>query len=355
MTQPQPFDSVFELERTLGATWPNIRAGYDDTVTLHEQLREEVRPHRREDASIVVLGSLGRYEVSGESDIDWTYLVDGLADLKHQSTAFQVGAGIARVGLKEPGKEGIFGNIAFSHGIIQHIGGQEDTNANLTRRLLLLSESKCIGERRAYDSVIRTLLERYLTGDDGWMRKRTPNGVPRFLQNDISRYWRTIAVDFAYKQWTRDNDGWGLKSTKLRFSRMLIYASGLLYCFSLADDVWKDSGLTGTDRKLSAIAHLWSLTNRTPLDILAEAFMSAASLRTAAGEVFNAYDAFLGILRNKEQRDALLTLRPEDADDRELFRHVRELGRQFRRSLTVMFFENNDTKYPQLIKEYGVF
>ena len=83
-------------------------------------------------------------------------------------------------------------------GLIHEIGGEDDNNRNTTRRLLLLLESRAIGREDAYKRVVRSILERYLLEDRGFWRG-TQYRVPRFLQNDFARYWRTLAVDFAYK------------------------------------------------------------------------------------------------------------------------------------------------------------
>lgn len=50
--------------------------------------------------------------------------------------------------------------------------------------------------------------------------------VPRFLLNDIVRYWRTVTVDFVEKQRGQAGHGWGLRNAKLRMSRKLIFATG---------------------------------------------------------------------------------------------------------------------------------
>jgi len=358
MPQSELFGSVFELERRCGASWPHIHTAFEAGLALHERLREITAGEPRDDAAIVVFGSVGRFEVTSGSDIDWTYLVDGQADAKHQAAAARVSAAIEAL-KKEPGAEGLFGNIVFSHNLVQYIGGETDTNANLTRRILLLLESRPIGRREAYDRVIKAVLERYLTNDRGWMHAKTPSKVPSFLHNDIARYWRTVTVDFAYKQWTRDNRGWALRNAKLRMSRKLTYAAGLLYCFSLAEGLWPDAATLGNGpaRKLKAIERLFWLSDRTPLDLLADAFVRA-EMPSHAETCFEAYDRFLAILQDEHRRERLKCLTVEAADDDEIFQEVRGIGHQFQGALTDFFIgpgESPTNPYPPLTRIYGVF
>ena len=239
---------------------------------------------------------------------------------------------------------------------MHYIGGRDDTNANLTRRVLLLLESRPIGRREAYDRVLRAILDRYLSGDHGWIHDRSPFGVPRFLHNDISRYWRTVTVDFAYKQWSRRNEGWALRSAKLRMSRKLTYAAGLLYCFALANN---DASPTSADpdpkRKLEAIELLGNLTASTPLDLLATAFMTSPSLRPAANQALSAYDEFIAILDDPADRDHLKTLPPDRGDADSRYQRVRAIGREFQAGLNVLFFDDTSTSFPIWTREYGVF
>jgi len=355
MSQPDAFALVFDLERRLGASWTHIHAAHEGTARLHAALTDATASQHGSDTSIVALGSAGRFEFTDRSDIDWVLLIDGQADLAHQKQIASIASTVAGLASKEVGPEGTFGKMASSHDLVQYIGGGDDSNANLTRRMLLLLESRPLGNTAAYDRVVRVILERYLTGDHGWIRGRATGGVPRFLLNDVMRYWRTIAVDYAYKQWTRDKEGWALRSAKLRLSRKLIFASGLISCFSLAGESWAaDPSVAQDERKLKGIEKLSAVSAQAPLDRLAGAFAAASVQDGFVRQAFDSYDSFLGILSDGPKRTHLKELASDEADGDDSWAEITALGRTFQESLDALFFDG-DGPYPQLIRRYGVF
>src|SRR6266852_5683785 len=91
------FSSVLELETKLGSQWPNIRAAKERTIDLHTKLATTIGDAIDPDASVVVVGSAGRYEVNEGSDTDWTYLVDGQAKTIYQAEALKVADAVERV------------------------------------------------------------------------------------------------------------------------------------------------------------------------------------------------------------------------------------------------------------------
>ena len=310
-----------------------------------------------EDTSLVVFGSLARGEWTSGSDLDWTYLIDGGANSDH----LRISQGIRRV-LKDneygdPGPSGTFGSMAFSHDIVHQIGGQNDTNKNTTQRVLLLLESRPTGDKKgAHDRVISAVINRYVEED---VHPLDPSGkqyrVPRFLLNDIVRFWRTMAVDFASKQRDREGEGWGLRNAKLRMSRKLIFASGLLVCFGAALDpeLQKRISTDEDDIKLNLANHIRNRVRLTPLEILASFVEQYGVPVSIAKELFDAYAEFLRVLDDRNCRESLKALRASDSRTDPTFKRIREISASFDHALDHIFFEHN--LVAPLTRKYGVF
>jgi predicted nucleotidyltransferase len=346
-----------QLEQRLKADWRNIARAQALAEAKRAELQLELAGLDSEDTSIVVSGSLGRDEFTSGSDIDWTLLIDGSADPKHHDVFQQIDTIVRRHSVKEPGAEGTFGAMVFSHELIHEIGGEDDTNRNTTRRLLLLLESRVVGRGDAYRRVVRAILSRYLFEDRGFWRSSGAHRVPHFLLNDVARYWRTIAVDFAYKLRKRSGKGWAIRNIKLRLSRKLIYVSGLLSCYrchlDFSDADW--AGISGDQARHNEIVeHLETVCGETPLEIVADVLLRYPHLDRAASMIFGAYNEFLGILADDAKRKHLEELREADADSDEVYQQARILSHQFRDGLLALFFDV-DSGLDAMTKTYGVF
>jgi predicted nucleotidyltransferase len=344
------------LEKRLSANWSHLTTANTLAEKKRLQLRDDLRGMDSEDTSVVVFGSLGRNEFTEASDIDWTLLVDGFADPKHLEVAREIAEKVRALSAKEVGREGLFGSMAFSHDLVHQIGGEDDTNRNATRRILLLLESRVIGRDEAYERVINQVLNRYVSEDHGFVKGIGKFHIPRFLLNDFARNWWTMAVDFAYKKRTRLGKGAAIRNIKLRFSRKLIYVSGLLTCFGchMELDAIKASGICpGKGAAPDCVDCLSRRLNRTPIEILAEAFLHLPHLDETAKKIFNAYDGFLGILADETSRSCLEDL-DSDSYENKIFSDARELSHEFRDGLIDLFFDTNSQMY-ELTKNYGVF
>ncbi len=357
MTLDNEKHPIDELQERLGADWKMIAKAREHAVTSRARLKEKLSGLDSEDTSIVVFGSLARDEFTSGSDIDWTLLVDGQASPEHLDNVLEITKYVREVEGKPPGQEGTFEGLASSHDLIHKIGGSDDTNRNTTQRILLLLESATIGRRDAHDRVVKNVLRRYVEEDYGLMRLSGPFYIPRFLQNDIARYWRTVAVDFAYKQRQREDKGWALRVTKLRMSRKLTYVSGLLTCFSCHFELFKGSKDTfdESSRALAIVEYLFNYSQKTPLEILAHVLNRFPHLDELARDLFDTYNEFLEMLDDEQKRDYLKNLQRDKITDDQIYEDTRRLGHNFQDSLTKLFLEENDTPLFEMTKAYGVF
>lgn len=344
------------LAKALGTVFPAISGARSDSDRVLDELRLLANGLLPADASIVFYGSLARREWTTGSDVDWTLLVDGQADQKYRSIATEFRRRLDQSGKKHPGPTGIFGNVSFSHELIDCIGGERDTNTNTTRRILLLLESAAFSRMDAHQRVVRGLADRYLDSERGFL---TETGrrykVPRFLLNDVVRYWRTVCVDYVNKQWERGGDGWALRNIKLRFSRKLMFAAGLLMCFSARlDEGPEDSGLFKDEAgaKKAVRERLISLIGTPPLDMICRR-LSAGPADTAR-RVLTAYDGFLAHLGDPSIRAELAALSESEANGSTAFRDLRDRSRDFQEGLTQLFFDDHPT-LAELTRKCGVF
>ena len=300
---------------------------------------------------------MAREEMTSESDLDWTLLLDKSVDPADIGTTQRIASLIHQAKFAEPGKANTCGSMTSSHSLVHDIGGQDDTNANTTRRVLLLLESYAPASRDAYDRVRRHILHRYVEDDYGLSFGSGQMIVPRFLLNDLSRYWRTVTVDFVHKQRADAGGKWALRNAKLRMSRKLIFAAGLLVCFQCHLDLAADQARRelrnregGSPQLIRYLEQQFSLT---PLEILAGSARQHGKPETAR-LLFDSYNAFLALLDNREKRKVLQDLEPSQARTNQVFEAVREISHQFQDGLTRLFFRDKPELY-DLTEFYGVF
>ncbi|MDR5727779.1 MAG: nucleotidyltransferase domain-containing protein [Terriglobia bacterium] len=349
--------SVEDLAKQLGADWPFILRGRENSRIEFDGIKEACKALVMPDTSLVVFGSLARGEFTDGSDIDWTLLVDGITIPQHLTVARQISEALAKLESKEPGRTGTFGNMASSHSLIHCIGGEDDTNTNTTRRSLLLLEARPVGDDEAFNRVRNNILKRYLEEDLGLWRSSTVQKVPHFLLNDFARYWRTMAVDFADKQHDRFHEGFALRNIKLRLSRKLLYISGLLACFRCQLDFPNDQERIAFFNRVNSVevaSYLRNLLDKTPLDLTAETLTLYTDKVKAVGELFGAYEDFLGVLSDKSGRTHLEALTPDQLETDAAYASARAISHRFAEAVQSIFL-NSDNRIGELTIRYGVF
>jgi hypothetical protein len=350
--------SVEVLAEKLGRSWPAIAKAKnqaDGRIQQIRQLMHEAAPQEgsidSEDITLVVFGSLARKEWTSGSDLDWTLLIDGQADQGHAEAGRRMAALLSNGGFTPPGRTGMFGNLAFSHSLIHEIGGQDDTNRNTTQRMLLLLESLPINRAEAHDRVVRGIIERYLENDFRGFRLK----VPRFLLNDVHRFWRTMCVDYASKYRERAAEGWAIRNVKLRMSRKLIFAAGLITCYNCDPD-WaaqRDSDLARQPTVDRMVEYLLAFVRRRPLDVVAEA-LGELPKGEIASTLLDTYDQFLARLDDPTRREHLQKLPPEEAETDRPYAEIQDCCGRFEKALEDIFFDEHPY-LARLTRKYGVF
>ena len=326
----EPAGALAQLAVAGGAGFPHLTRAREYTAT---ELERRASALARLDAAVVLFGSWGREELTSQSDDDWAVLGDG-ADPSVLDRCREVLGGAER----EPGQQDLFGVAFTCDELTRNIGLDADTNTNLTRRMLLLLESRPVAGHDEHARCFAQVLNAYLGHG---VRDYRP---PRFLLTDLIRYWRTICVDFEGKRrgagGSGDDPKYAARNAKLRTSRKVLFAGGLLPVLLCHLHPGEEiAGFLGAQFAAPAT------------DRLAHAFLSYDE-GDAGQRALGAYDRWIGLLADPAARSELESLTRADAEQSAVFREARRLGDELEAGLLTLLF---DTPLRALVREYGVF
>jgi hypothetical protein len=330
-----PAGALDRLAEAAGASFPNLTRAREYTAAeLGTRAHQLAGVGVDEGLAVVLFGSWGRGELTEQSDDDWAVLADPGAP--GVAAALDASRRVLGVAEREPGPQEFFG-IAFScDELVANIGLDADSNANLTRRMLLMLESRAVVGSDAHARCFAQVLDAYL----GYgVRDYRP---PRFLLNDLIRYWRTICVDFEGKRRGAQGDDpkYATRNAKLRTSRKVLFAGGLLPV--LLCHMRTAAEMPGfLTRQLRA----------PPTDRLAAAFLQQGAVAEGV-RALSAYDRWIGLLGRPDARAELARLRESDREGSELFAAIREIGDELQRGLLALLYE---TGLSPLTRWYGLF
>lgn len=340
-----------------GRDWTHIFSGEELAQNHINSLKSSINhghiPLLVSDVDLIVFGSIARNECTSKSDVDWTLLIDGQANVDHPEFANFIRHKIDEINIPQPTTGGAFGQVTYSHELVHNIGGEEDTNRNITRRILLLLESYRISpsgtspnQLTAYGRIVRAVIEQYIKNDSGFYSDRVSESkVPRFLLNDIVRYWRTMCVDFAYKQKEQQGQKWALRNIKLRMSRKLIFVKGLLMCYRSYKKDWD----VDTIRNM-----LINGVSMQPLSYILDVLLESSASEKNIVQLYDAYNKFLSMLSDDDFRISLEEMGMRDVYKKEDFIEARKISDDFQQALTGIFFEEG-TLLKEFTIKYGIF
>ena len=286
------------------------------------ELRSSVGSAVPPGAVVVACGSFARREACAASDLDYFAIALDASVPEDAAWAPRLREAIGRIVPVEPAQGGPFAAVERLPDMVRNLGGQDDTNQRLTRRMLFLLEGEPLGDASGFGHARRVLLDRYIAARVG------PGMLPLFLLNDLIRYYRTIAVDYEYKTAEADKP-WGLRNLKLVFSRKLLYAGGL---FAVAET--RDGPAT------AKVARLEELLALPPLERL-----GAICGARAVEPVLDRYDYFLARLAEPGVRRHLERLTRRERGD-PVFRDLKDAGYAFTRDLQHLFQTTFDRDHP---------
>lgn len=283
-----------------------------------------------ENFDIVAFGSIARGEMSQGSDFDWLVIAGTYSKEPDDFTHYRRAAEFARerLGADEPGQSGLFGSVIGASELVNTIGLEEDTNLHHSRRVLLLEESVSLLHRQRHKQLREAVTARYLHDQFNEVGK-----VPRFLVNDVLRYWRTVAVDYQAKRWQEiEGRKWGLRLLKLRSTRKLTCAGTVAALLHPA--------LVGEAPTVGRLLESWGAP---PIARLAawHSLLTGDGL-AALSEVLQLADDFMGWFAREDMRRMAGSVRhPREADSGSDLHRAYQATHQLDDALKRMFLSND--------------
>ncbi|MEP1933395.1 MAG: hypothetical protein ABJJ37_19140, partial [Roseibium sp.] len=256
-------------------------------------------------------GSVARREYTSGSDIDHFFLSTvpestQEVDLSAEESEFR--SVLEGKGLKMPASGGVFEGALNADKLLSPIGGDNDTNKTLTRRMLFLLEGEWIFNQKAFEELRVKLISQYVADS------LDQDKLALYLLNDIIRYWRTICIDFEHKT-SGGKKPRALRLAKLRMSRMLLCFAGMVAVAEASD--------LPPNEKRERLVELFSQQGIGRLEgILSDEFSSAKLL----------YGQFLSSLDDSNFRSKL-NLDGDEGMQTPEFEKMTELARKFKSEL----------------------
>ena len=267
-------------------------------------------------------GSFARREASPESDLDFFAICANAEQIEStRGQLVRISPQLLKIAGRPPAKGGAFGEVDDLDSILRNIGGDDDHNQKITRRVLLLLEGEWLCNEQLFQSCRYGLLKKYIRPSI------TSHQLALFLLNDVIRYYRTMCVDFEFKT-TEIEKPWATRNIKLVFSRKLLYFSGVLAVAETMQHSYEE--------KLRILAELLSMpVVERVLAVCGEPAFRALEL----------YDSFLGEFAKREVRTELDKIREDDRTT-EPFRRLKDDGHHFSWRLMSLFKQTYDLSHP---------
>ncbi|WP_133057330.1 nucleotidyltransferase domain-containing protein [Mycolicibacterium iranicum] len=287
---------------------------------------------------VVAFGSLARQEYTPASDVDYLVLVNGIHDPGAPRALLEVvkrvvaeEAAADGTGTKQPGTSGLFGRAIGVFDIINQVGLEGDTNSTHTIRMEIIQESISLLNEELHSKIVGSTLGRYISLFD--VPRDSP---PRFLLNDMLRYWRQITVDYQAKAPVGGQEPKAvLRYLKLLTTRKNFIASSILPLIAPRDDEepWE--------------SYLMDLYATPPLARLAAVTRGApGAVLDAVRTVFSTIDLFIQRTDSAEKRQQFAEIPWDKRRDDPGYIELRAAARDLQEAFEYMFLD-----WPEVAKK----
>lgn len=230
-----------------------------------EQLGDERDAALGTHTTVYVTGSCGRGDMGAASDLDpYVVCVDAATfPVRAENAADFIAAAlrhaVERVGLPALDADGEFARLVTAESLFEHLGSKLDDQTDaLTKRMLLLLESRPLVNREAYDRLVGKTINAY------WKNaEQHPNDyLPIVLVNDIVRYWRIVLLNHESRLREKSKKAMLLPPEEMALRRYSSYKLRVPRCLSC----------------FSALAYLLALTQTEPAHVRREDIILMAGM-----------------------------------------------------------------------------
>lgn len=236
--------------------------------------------------TIFSAGSYARLEASEYSDIDMFFLYDGRRTDRHEPRTEDLrlfGALIEMVeqmGFPKFSNDCQYLTTLSGDEILEHLGSAQDDHLNLfTVRMLMLLESKCLYGEEAYAGILKKIIGSYYRD----YPDHQGSFEPRFLLNDIGRFWKTLLLNYEHK---RNQDRPGTDRTKQKVRNFKLKFSRMTTCFATI-------AALGSQSSPVQEGDVFNLIQLTPRERLQEVKVLRSDTTDAVDAVLEDYAWFL--------------------------------------------------------------
>jgi hypothetical protein len=239
--------------------------------------------------TIIGAGSFARLEGSAHSDIDLFFFCDKPKSEISDPRTKELSLFGKLIGLNEElgfppfSADSKFLEVMYIEDIAVSLGSPLDDHHNFfTARMLLLLESKCLYNNDGYVTVVEKIISYYYRD----YPKHPVEFFPTFLLNDITRYWKTILLNYENKRSLSQGEHsvdrkikHKIKNFKLKFSRMTTCFASIAAIGSFQDII--------TEEKIKELVFV---TPRGRLNIVCQ---NIPNLKSKVEEILKAYEWFI--------------------------------------------------------------